>query len=97
MPAACYGHAVGNLQIKNVPVELHEQVRQRARAKRQSVRDYVLDLIERDLRLPTWEAWLDELHTDEPIDLPEGAATDIIREAREERDEHLTRAITDRR
>ncbi len=53
-----------------------------------SMRDYVLELIERDQRLPTVNQWLDEIEQDEPGD----AGLDVvalIQAGREERLAHL--------
>jgi hypothetical protein len=80
---------VGHIQIKNVPADLHDRIRARARAGRQTVRDYLLTLAERDLSRPTLDEWLDELKSDPPIDLPPGAAAAAVREAREEREQQL--------
>ncbi len=79
---------MANLQIKNVPEDLHDELRKRAEARRMSMRDYVLELIERDQRLPTVNQWLGEIEQDEPGD----AGVDVvalIREGREERLAHL--------
>jgi hypothetical protein len=79
---------VGNLQVKNIPEELHNELRKRADARRMSMRDYILELIERDQRLPTVNQWLDEIEQDEPGE----AGVDVvalIREGREQRLAHL--------
>jgi hypothetical protein len=79
---------VANLQIKNIPEGMHEELRKRAEERRMSMRDYVLELIERDQRLPTVNQWLDEIEQGEPGD----AGVDVvalIREGREERLAHL--------
>jgi antitoxin FitA len=52
---------MGNLQIKNVPDEVHEQLRRRAGAAGTTVRDYVLALIHRALAVPSKEEWLRRL------------------------------------
>lgn len=36
---------MGNLQVKNVPTELHEELRRRAAESGSTVRDYVLDYL----------------------------------------------------
>ncbi len=79
---------MANLQIKNLPEDMHEELRKRAEERRMSMRDYVLELIERDQRLPTVNQWLDEIERDEPG----GAGVDVvelIRDGREERLAHL--------
>lgn len=86
---------MANLQIKDLPEPLHEELRRRAAQSRGSVRDYVLRLIERDQALPSQQDWLDELATDEPVPFS-GSTVDLIREGREERDDQLERAIRGR-
>ena len=46
------------LYVRDVPEELRDRVRQRAVASRQSVSSFLLDVIEREMRLPTLDAWL---------------------------------------
>lgn len=41
-----------NLQIKNVPEDVHAELRRRAELEGTTVRDYVLGMIRRDQRLP---------------------------------------------
>ncbi len=79
---------MANLQIKNVPEDLHDELRKRAEARRTSMRDYVLELIERDQRLPTINQWLDEIERDEPGDAGVDVV-ELIRDGREERLAHL--------
>jgi antitoxin FitA len=54
---------MGNLQIKNLPEELHDELRQRAEVANMTVRDYVLQLIRRDLAVPSKAEWLERLAT----------------------------------
>lgn len=86
MLEACYSHAVGNVQVKGVPEEVHAELRRRADARGWTVRDYLLDLIVRDQRRPTREEWLQRLHQVPPAE--EGGA-DLVREARQEREQQL--------
>jgi hypothetical protein len=79
---------MANLQIKNLPEDLHEGLRKRAEERRMSMRDYVLELIERDQRLPTINQWLDEIERDEPGDAGVDVV-ELIRDGREERLAHL--------
>ena len=87
------GDPVANFQIKNVPSQLHEELRRRARQSGKTLRDYVLDLIRRDQLLPTAEDWLTELRTMPRIDLGSIDVADIIREGREEREGEVTTAL----
>ena len=94
MPAACYRHAMGAIQVKNVPPELHSQLRARARIEGRSLSDYVLDLLRRDLALPTMREWLGQLEQDDPVT---GVSSEqIVRsigEGREQRDAQIQRAL----
>ena len=52
---------MGIIQMKNVPDDLHDELRRRARRSGMTVRDYVIALIARDQRRPTLEEWLEEI------------------------------------
>jgi len=74
------------LQLKDVPVGLHDALRLRAARAGISMREYVLRLIEVDLgRQDTWEEMLAELGAAPASvdDAPSGA--DLLRDARAER------------
>jgi hypothetical protein len=77
------------IQVKNVPPAMHGELRRRASQEGLTIRDYVLKLIERDQRLPSKTDWLDRVAELEPVAVSQSAA-EVIREAREERDEELT-------
>jgi hypothetical protein len=95
MRQACYLHAMSAIQVKDVPVDLHERLRERARSNRQSVGGYVLGLIERDLALPTTRQWLDELKAADPVtNVSREDILESIREGREERDKQIWDAIS---
>lgn len=95
MPPACYIHAVSAIQVKNVPTELHERLRARARAEGRNLSDYVLDVLERDLALPTMREWLDEVKRDEPVaGVSRQDILNAIHEGRDERDEQISTAIS---
>jgi plasmid stability protein len=85
------------IQIKNVPPDLHDRLRERARREGRNMSEYALDVLERDLALPTTREWLERLREDEPV--PGIASEEIvglIDEGRAERDEQILRAISDR-
>jgi plasmid stability protein len=88
---------VSAIQIKNVPPEMHERLRQRARRDGRNMSEYVLAVLERDLAVPTTREWLERLGEDEPVD---GVASEeivrLIHEGRNERDEQIVRALADR-
>jgi hypothetical protein len=80
------------IQVKNVPPAMHGELRRRAGQEGLTIRDYVLKLIERDQRLPSKADWLDRVAALEPVTVSQSAA-EVIREAREERDEELMTRI----
>lgn len=78
------------VQVKNVPSELHNRLRARARAEGMTVADYVLDALRRDLALPGPRAWAARVEAREPVE-----GLDVVRvldEARREREEQLAGA-----
>ncbi len=96
MLLSCYLHAMSAIQVKDVPGDLHEQLRARARSEGRSLSDYVLYLIERDLALPTMREWLDGLKEDEPVTgISSEDVVAALHEGRAERDAQIRRAISD--
>jgi hypothetical protein len=74
---------VCTIQVKNVPPPVHRELRRRAEQEGLTIRDYVLKLIERDLRRPSKTDWLDRVAKLEPVVVSQSAA-ELIREARED-------------
>jgi plasmid stability protein len=83
---------MGAIQVKDVPEELHEALRRRAVQEGMTMADYVLDLIRRDLGLPSRREWLERLATREPVEGGDIAAE--IRAARAERDAQIDAALS---
>ncbi len=84
------------IQVKDVPGDLHERLRARARSENRSLSDYVLHVLERDLALPTTREWLDQLKHDEPVTgITSEEIVASIHEGRAERDAQILRAISD--
>jgi hypothetical protein len=83
---------MGAIQVKDVPQELHEALRRRAVQEGMSLADYVLDLIRRDLGLPSSREWLERLATREPVE--GGDIAEEIRAARAERDAQIDAALS---
>ena len=52
---------MGAVQVKQVPDELHEALRERAAERGLTVSEYLLELIRRDLAKPRLAAWIDEV------------------------------------
>jgi len=85
------------IQIKNVPPELHQQLRERARREGRNLSDYALDVLRRDLAVPTTREWLERLRDDEPVDvISSDEIVDLLHAGRAERDEQIMRAVADR-
>jgi plasmid stability protein len=75
------------IQVKNVPEDLHAAARERAEAMGMSLADYVLTLLRRDLAVPSRGEWFVRVgHRSATLGLD---AAEAVRQAREERDEHL--------
>ena len=73
------------IQIKNVPPEMHEALRRRAAEENMSVRDYVLEVLRRDLAFPSRREWLARIREMTPHpDIDVVAALDAARAEREE-------------
>jgi hypothetical protein len=49
---------MATLQVKRVPDELYERIRERATAQGISISEYVVRTLERNLALPSMSAWL---------------------------------------
>jgi antitoxin FitA len=84
---------MGAIQVKDVPEELHEALRRRAIEEGMSLADYVLDLIRRDLGLPSRREWFERLATREPVNIPPGVIAEEIRAARAEREAQIAAAL----
>lgn len=88
---------MGAIQVKNVPSELHERLRARASSEGRNLSDYVLDVLRRDLTVPTMREWLDRLKQDDPVTgISSEEIIEMIHEGRAERDSQILRAIADR-
>ena len=84
---------MGAIQVKDVPEELHEALRRRAGEQGMTLADYVLDLIRRDLGLPSRREWLERLATREPVDISREDILEALDDARAEREAQLAATI----
>ena len=76
---------MANLQVRNIPDDVHERLRHQAQASNSTMSAIVLDAVERELRRLEWqEHWAKLPTTDLDID-----AVTLIAEARAERDAEL--------
>lgn len=74
--------SVANLQIKDLPRDLHEELRRRARLEGVTVRAYVLGLIEADQSLPLPSEWLARVRARRAID-PGRPVAELLAEDRD--------------
>jgi hypothetical protein len=81
---------MGAMQVKNVPDDLHEAVRQRATDEGLTVSEYILSLIRRDLATPSQRQWLAQLQTREPV--IGGRTVEELDAVRSEREQTLDRS-----
>ncbi len=84
------------IQIKNVPEELHDRLRERARSEGRSLSKYILATLERDLSVPSTREWLDSLSRDPATNIEPGEVARLIQEGRAEREEQILSAIAAR-
>lgn len=74
-----------HLQIRDLPQELHQILRQRAATRGLSLRQYTLEVLQAHCRQPTLDEWLDGLSrlTSVSLSIPAGEAVRQAREADE--------------
>ena len=82
MLISCYCHAVPSLQVKNLPDDLHEALRERARADRTTISAEVIRILRADLARSDMRRWLDEVR-----ELPRHDQIDIEKIMGEVKDE----------
>lgn len=75
---------MANIQIKTVPDEIHEMLRKRAAESDMTIRDYLLDLIRRDLARPTREEWFRRIRS-RPSEAPVDSLGILAKERRDAR------------
>jgi plasmid stability protein len=71
------------IQIRNVPDRLHRELTRRAKARNQTLTDYLQGILEREVARPPVEDVLAMLDALEPVDLGAPAA-ELVRAARRE-------------
>lgn len=77
-----YVWCMKNLQIRNMPEDLHRRLKERAAREGRSMSELVIREIERSLEKPSLREWLDQVEQDEPFDVPGGSAA-LIRAYRD--------------
>jgi plasmid stability protein len=73
------------LQVRNITERLHRELRRRAKARGQSLTDYVEEILEREIARPPAEEVFDRIESRRPVDLDIRVA-EIIRQERSERE-----------
>lgn len=79
---------MGAIQVKNVPEDLHEALRRRATHEGMDLQSYLLQVIRRELSLPSETEWLDELRA-QPTAIGLPTAAEMLQADRADRKRHL--------
>jgi len=66
---------MGAIPVKNVPDDVHEALRQRARDEGVALQDFLLGLLRRELALPSQREWLQELRRQTRVTTPPAEQT----------------------
>jgi post-segregation antitoxin (ccd killing protein) len=61
MLEACYFPDMPAIQVKNVPQELHDQLREIAELQKCTIGDVILEAIKQEIRRQKHTQWLDEV------------------------------------
>jgi len=77
------GHMPKMIQVRNVPDDLHRELRMRALTKGVSLSEYVLRLAREDVRKPTWEEWRERIKARGPLDSSGLSSAQLVREDRD--------------
>ena len=68
-----------HLQIRDLPADLHRVLRERAKKRGLSLRQYALEILQEHCLQPTVDEWLDGLDRLTPVPLSTSAA-EVVRE-----------------
>ncbi len=90
------GSRTTDLQIRGMPVALRDKVRVRAAKKRQTMSQYLIDLIRKDAEQLSLDEWLDLVRANPIKTRGRMSAAQAVREAREARAEHLAHVFRER-
>ena len=83
-----------NLNVRDLPDEVHEVLVRRAEARKMSLRAYVVEVLSEHCRLPDTDEWLAALEELQPSpDWP--PAAELVKAAREEQDQDVADALRD--
>lgn len=81
MMVSCYRAAMSTFQIRRLPQDLKDRLRERARKHRTTMSEYVLSLLRESLERPEPDELLARLRSLEPVELGIPAAT-LLQECR---------------
>lgn len=73
---------MASLQIRNVPEDVHRELKKRAAAMGMSLSEYALSELVRSTQQPTMEELVARIQALPPVTLPDNAVVDAIRDAR---------------
>lgn len=73
------------IQVRNVPERLHRALVRRARARGQTLTDYVQEILERELARPPADEIFERVARRDPVRLG-GPAADLIKDERASRE-----------
>jgi plasmid stability protein len=76
---------VRNLQVRDLPDPVHRELKRRAKARGETLTDYVQGILEREVARPPAEEVFQRVRSRETIDLGKGEAAEIIRKERASR------------
>ena len=73
------------LQVRNLPDDLHDLLRDRADAEGRTISEVVTEILERELRRPRIHDWLDLVARTPSVDISTDEIVSIVREGRASR------------
>ena len=79
-----------NVHVRDVPDPVHAALTARADRAGMSLRQYVIEVLEEHVALPTLDDWLDAVAALPPVELG-GPAAEAVRASREEDDAEVLR------
>jgi antitoxin FitA len=82
-----------DFQIRGVPEDLVEKLRSRAEKQGKTMSQYAIDLLAQDLSRPSLDEVLERIRRHRIPLRPGISAAQAVREAREERAEHLAQVV----
>lgn len=73
------------LQVRNVPDDVHQLLRERAEKEGRTISEIVLSMLEREVRRPRMHDWLDLVAKTPSVDISTDEIVEMIHEGRSER------------